>query len=312
MTRLVLVLLLVACSGAVSQAADDLFEARRWLMGTELRLVIAGVPAARAEEIAARGFAQVAAVEESLSIWIADSALSRLNASGGRRVRVSDELAAYVERALEDHARTEGAFDPSVGTWRDPSPGWSRPMIGMQRVRVEREGESAFVTLPFAGFALDSGGNGKGIAVDRLVVALRRAGVESALVDFGGSSWYGLGRPPEGEAWIVQVPDPGSPIPHAVRLRDRALSVSSSMQSDVDESGAVITRPHIFDPRTGAAIEVPRIAVVTSRSAEDAEVLSTALIVEGEPGLRWLARYPGCEGTLLQPDSTATTTVDVD
>ena len=305
MSRLVLALALVLFAAPEACAGEALFEARRWLMGTELRLVLADAPADSAALIAERCFAQVAALEESLSTWIATSALSRLNASGGRRVRVSAALAAYLRRCLDDHERTEGAFDPSVGSWRGLEPNAERPSIGMQRVLLESEGGLDWVTLPHAGFALDPGGNGKGIAVDAMVEELRRSGVASALVDFGGSSWFGLGAPPAGEAWIVQVPDPTRSQAHEVRLRDLALSVSSSMLTDLSEpteSGerdATGPRPHIFDPRTGAAITVARVAVVTSPSAEDAEVLSTALIVEGRAGLRWLPRYGGARGFVL-------------
>lgn len=304
MSRWLVALALMLGGATQANAGDDLFEARRWLMGTELRLVIAQAPDERAVEIAERCFARVAAIEESLSTWIASSPLSRLNASAGQRVRASASLAAFVQRCIDDHVRTDGAFDPSVGTWRGLDASASRPKIGMQRVVIERVGEEHWITLPFAGFALDSGGNGKGIAVDAMVAELRRGGVTSALIDFGGSSWYGLGAPPAADQWVVQVPGPAGFAPREVRLHDRALSVSSSIQTDTDEIGVEIERPHIFDPRTGVAIVTPRVAVVTSRSAEDAEVLSTALIVEGAAGLRWVERYEAAHAFVMEADGS--------
>lgn len=285
-------------------AGEDLFEARRWLMGTEFRLVIAHAPDERAVEIAERCFARVAAIEESLSTWIPASPLSRLNASGGQRVRASAYLAAFVERCIEDHVRTDGAFDPSVGTWRGLEATAPHPEIGMQRVVVERDGEEHWITLPSAGFALDSGGNGKGIAVDAVVAELRRGGVTSALIDFGGSSWFGLGGPPAAQDWIVRVPGLAGSAPREVRLHDRALSVSSSIQTDTGETGEQIERPHIFDPRTGAVIVTPRTAAVTSPSAEDAEVLSTALIVGGTAGLRWVERYAAAHAFVMEAEDS--------
>lgn len=293
-TTLVLLALVTLSASSLANGTDeDLHVARRWLMGTEMRLVIGGAHDG-AEDVAERCFALVADLEDSLSTWIPESPLSRINARAGETVVVSDMIADYLERCLEDHRRTEGAFDPSVGTWRGIGDPAQRPRIGLDRVEVERTAEGNRVRLPFAGFALDSGGNGKGIAVDRVVEELRRSGVRSALVDFGGSSWYGLGAPPDGEAWIVTVPGPGSV--RDVRLRDRALSVSATHLDDADGS----RRVHIFDPRTGAAIEVERVAIVTSPSAEDAEVLSTALVVDGQKGLRVLERYDDAEGVVLE------------
>jgi FAD:protein FMN transferase len=292
-TLILLALVTFTSSGLANGTGEDLHVARRWLMGTEMRLVIVGAHA-RAEDVAERCFALVADLEESLSTWIPESPLSRINARAGERVVVSDMIADYLDRCLEDHRRTEGAFDPSVGTWRGIDDPAQRPRIGLDRIEVERTAEGNRVRLPFAGFALDSGGNGKGIAVDRVVEELRRSGVHTALVDFGGSSWYGLGAPPDGEAWIVTVPVPGSA--RDVRLRDRALSVSATHLDDADGS----RRVHIFDPRTGTAIEVERVAIVTSPSAEDAEVLSTVLVVDGEKGLHVLERYEAAEGIVLE------------
>ena len=303
MVRVIVALAAVLLPGMTeADTADDVFVARRWLMGTELRLVIMG-DGARATQIAERCFALVAGTEASLSTWIDGSPLSRLNAHAGRQMRISPDMAAYLERCIEDHRRTRGAFDPSVGSWRELEAGTRPVTIGMDRIEIERTAGAIWVRFPSAGFALDSGGNGKGIAVDRVVRELRSSGVEAALVDFGGSSWYGLGKPPDAEFWTVTLPALREGAPHSIPLRDRALSVSATFLEDlheIDASSSGTMRAHIFDPRTGEAVLVPRLAAITSPSAEDAEVLSTALVVEGEAGLGFLELYRGAEALVFE------------
>jgi thiamine biosynthesis lipoprotein len=257
----------------------------QWVMGTELRIVIVGDDApALLDEC----FAIAHGAERVLSRWDPQAELARLNAAAGAETEVSAELFAWLERCARDHRRTGGAFDPTVGTWiLDPE---SRMEIGMGRVEL---GPGRHVRLP-AGFALDSGGDGKGVAVDLIVARLREAGVE-ALVSFGGSSIYGLGAGP-GEGWTLGVADVEGNVLGTVRLEDAGLSVSHSIQIDHLADGRNEHRPHIYDPATGELVTEARTAVVWSTSATEAEVLSTALIVRGDLGL--LEEFPGARAVI--------------
>ena len=295
---LAIALLTAAMPGPGARAADDLHEQRRWLMGTEFRLVLVGAGDA-APRIAERVFADVTAVEESLSIWDPATPLSRLNRAAPKAVRISDFLAGWIERCRADHERTDGAFDPSVGSWRGLDSDAPRLPIGMDRVEIRRSDQGITARLPRQGFALDSGGNGKGLAVDRAVAILREEGVRAALIDFGGSSWYGLGRPPEGSSWEVLVPGVDGRPAGRVALADAALSVSDARQRDRDASGREVVRWHIVDPRTGEPVRIARVAVVRAPSAVDAEVLSTALVVDGRAAADAFAHYEGALGFLL-------------
>lgn len=272
-------------------ARAELVERSQWVMGTELRIVVEGEVTGDLFEDC---FAIAHETERVLSRWDPQAELARLNASAGSRVEVSPELFAWLERAARDHRRTAGAFDPTVGSWiLDPE---NRIEIGMDRVQL---GPGRRVRLP-AGFALDSGGDGKGVAVDLVVARLREAGVE-ALVSFGGSSTYGVGDGPDGEGWKLGVADVEGAWIGTVALVDAGLSVSHSIQVDQLADGRNEVRPHIFDPATGELVTARRTAVVWSASATEAEVLSTALIVRGD--LELLAEFPGAKA-LVTPSST--------
>ena len=106
-----------------------------------------------------------------------------LNASAGREVEVSPQLFAWLQRSARDSRRTEGAFDPSVGTWiLDP---YGDVEIGMERIL--RDASRRTVILP-EGMALDSGGDGKGVAVDLIASHLRQAGAGDAAAS---GRWHG-------------------------------------------------------------------------------------------------------------------------
>lgn len=273
-------------------ARAEVAERSQWVMGTELRLVLVG---AANEELFGDCFEIARDCERVLSRWDAEAELARLNASAGTQVEVSEPLFAWLERCARDHRRTGGAFDPTVGTWiLDPE---SRVGIGMDRVQL---GPGRQVRLP-AGIALDSGGDGKGVAVDLVVARLRAAGAE-ALVNFGGSSTYGVGDGPDDLGWKLGVADVEGAWLGTVVLEDAGLSVSHSIQVDQLDDGRNEIRPHVFDPATGELITEARTAVVWSKSATEAEVLSTALIVRGD--LELLAEFPGAKA-FVSPSSSA-------
>jgi thiamine biosynthesis lipoprotein len=246
-------------------------------------------------------------VDELLSHYRPDSALSRLNRTAAHGPAVADpELFEFLDRCLRWSRESDGAFDVTVGplmkAWgffrgeeRVPAPGEleaALARVGYRLVLLDRATRS--VRFARAGVELDPGGIGKGYAVDRAVATLRAKGVSSALVSLGGSSVYGLGAPPDGEAWRVGIRDPLEPAREAlaVRLRDRALSVSGGYARSFVQDG--VSYSHIMDPRTGWPVQGVLSVAVLSDDATDGDALDDALFVQGlEPGRRFLARQSG-------------------
>jgi len=283
---------LFICIALPAQA--ELVEQSRWLMGTELRIVLEAGD--RSDDIVESMFREcfetVARCESVLSRFDPTAELARLNASAGHEVEVSAELFAWIGRCALDSRRTRGAFDPSVGTWiLDPR---SKLEVGMEKVMRDASRQAVF--LP-EGMALDSGGDGKGVAVDLIVARLKQEGYRG-LVSFGGSSSYGLGKGPEHDGWPLAVMDVKGRWIGTVILRDAALSISHSLLVEQLGDGRTKSRQHIYDPETGELIRRERTAIVRSPSATDAEVLSTALIVRGARGMDFVDQFPGSEALL--------------
>jgi thiamine biosynthesis lipoprotein len=236
-------------------------------MGTILEIDAIGPSPAVTERAVAAAFAAVEDVDRRLSNWRPDSELSRANADGsGGPIAVSPATWRSLSRAFDVARETEGAFDPTVGA------ATGARTIGWENVVLDSAG--CTLTFDVAGGAIDSGGFGKGEALDRAVVELRRRGVVAARLNFGGQISI-LGD----RFGSVSIAEPRAGSRRelcAFRVEDASVSTSG-----------VSERPgHVIDPRTGAEPLFAGSVTVVADNGLRADALSTALFVLGpEAGL---------------------------
>jgi len=278
-------LTLAGCGGRYTSRSSE-YKETRWVMGTYVSLVIADSGEAKPSAAARTAFEEIEHWDRLLNNYDETTPLSRINAAAPEWVEIPERLCWYLTRAREDSERTDGVFDLTAGS----------KIPGMEQIELDCKGLRA--RLP-EGMSLDPGGDGKGVALDAAIAVLRAQGVKSALFDFGGSSWVGIGKPKNGTAWLVRVDGVAEDSFVNVFLNDQALSVSSARRRLEDgKTGA----PHIVDPWTGGFVQERRVSAVVSTSATDAEVLSTALIVRGPVGFAWLDDFAGAEAWVLAED----------
>ena len=275
-------------------------------MGTTLRAEVAAPNRELALAAVQAAFDSVAVLESVLSTWRDDSEIERLNrARPGDGVAVSPTLARLLDEASRWAAATGGAFDPAVGALTDawdlrgrgrvPAPAaLARALAatGMaQFAMAGLDGPSATAARRSAAAWLDTGGFGKGAGLRAASTVLRRAGVVSASLNFGGQvALFGPG--PASGAWVVPVADPGERLTAVAALQVRDASVSTSAQSErfVEIDGR--RYGHILDPRTGRPVEAWGSVTVVASDAAVADMLSTALFVLGPvAGPRWASRH---------------------
>ena len=118
----------------------------------------------------AAAFERIAAIETSLSRFIATSAIARFNAApAGARITVDADAACVMAEADRLRCASEGLFDISLGTgpaaWR---------LVGRTLCKLD------------AAVTLDLGGIGKGFAVDAAIEALQQHGAVGGWVNAGG------------------------------------------------------------------------------------------------------------------------------
>lgn len=282
-------------------------------MGTDFTLYLYAPDSAAADREAERVFAIIDDTEQLLSNYRPDSELSRINREAGHHAVTTDpETVRFLSASLAWSARSEGAFDITVGRLMKA---WGffrssghvpteaelvpvRAVTGWQRVVLNAQTRSVRFTIN--GVELDPGGIGKGFAVDEAVSALRADHVAAALLSAGSSTLYGLGAPPGTSGWLVRVPDPlhaGESLA-TVRLRNTSLSPANCSEKHFVTDGHLYC--HIMDPRTLRPVEDRLQATAIVPSATDSDALSNAVFVLDHAGRARLMRsLPATDRALI-------------
>jgi thiamine biosynthesis lipoprotein len=278
----------------------------RHAMATRFEIVLHGENPARLRSAGEEALAEVERMEAQLSIYRPTSEIARVNAGAAREpVRVTPPVFRLLEQARRLHDESGGAFDitiaPLMRCWGFMDGGGSVPdpaeaarvrqQVGMRHVIFNEE--NLTVQFDCEGVMLDLGAIGKGYAIDQAAETLREAGVTSALLHGGTSTVYGLGKPPEDEAWKVAIESPpgddaGRQWLATVPLQDEALSVSAVWGKFFEHEGK--TFGHVLDPRTGQPVANAVLAAMVLPSATETDALSTALLVVGAEGHEKIAQ----------------------
>lgn len=292
-----------AAPGSATPAADSLWvERSAFVMGTALDARVEAPDRELGMAALEAVFAEVRRLEGVLSSWTTQSEIGRLNTEApGAPVPVSEELWELLREAAEWSERTSGAFDPGIGPLGDA---WDlrgdgrRPTPPQLATALEASGIGRWaidpgvpeITRPDTVAWLDSGGFGKGAALRSAAQVLRKLGIESAYLDFGGQV-LAIGRAPGGTpGWEIGVAHPTRRMESVARLRILEGSVATSSQSErfVEANGERFG--HVLDPRTGRPVPGGRSATVVARDPMVADIVSTALLVmDQEAAARWAA-----------------------
>jgi thiamine biosynthesis lipoprotein len=274
-----------------------------FLMGTTLRAEVTAAERLAALAAIQQAFDTVAQLEGVLSTWREDSEIGRLNrAVPGEPVPLSTLLATLLLEASYWSRETGGAFDPGVGALVDAWDlrGRGRIPLGTALVKARAATGLAQFTLAASSNSatrrssaawLDTGGFGKGVALRGAVAVLRRNGIASGSLNFGGQvSVFGEG--PDAGGWLVPVAHPARRDTPVATLRVRDVSVSTSAQSEhyIDVGGRRFG--HILDPRSGRPVPSWGSVTVVAADPAIADMLSTALFVLGpEEGATWARKH---------------------
>lgn len=275
-------------------------------LGTKVSLLVLDHDAARAKNALADALAEVQGVDKLMSLYRDDSQVVALNRAG--EVLAPDARLVEVLRYSQDLAdRAGGAFDvtvqplwdaftqakargglPSADAVRDAGAlvGWRDLDVSDEAVRLRRPGMA--VTL---------NGVAQGYAADRALLAIRRHGIEHALIDAG--EFDTLGRKQNDKPWVLGVQDPRESEKLAARLGvdGRALATSGDYETWFTPD---FVNHHIFDPKTGhSPLELASTSVLAP-TALQADGLSTAFMVLGaERSLALAATLPGVDALLI-------------
>jgi thiamine biosynthesis lipoprotein ApbE len=255
-------------------------------MGTMLSVSLCRIDTQGTQHIFDRIFKKVEEVEEHISEWRPSSEVSRIVASAGIRAeKISADTERFLRRSLLMWRETDGFFDITYRTAR----GTNSKADDKRSSRSPILLDAGRAFLREEGAIIDTGGIGKGFALDELVPIVIELGISCALFDFGGSSFLAIGSPEHAEGWRLVGEDSGQ---RPIFLRDKAASTSSSLAIADSPSQS---HPHIVDPKTNKTVNTPRQATILCDSAAIADALSTYSIVVGEKKAEAVVKKLSCE-----------------
>lgn len=263
------------------------------------------------EVAAEKAIERVRNIHEDYSAYLATSQVGRINASpAGEAIPVSEECFSLLARAVELSKVTHGAFDitvkPVMDLWdfskaprvpEDADLHAALALVDYQNLVLNAVDKT--VTKRKPDVKIDLGGIAKGYAADCAVDVLLEAGVESAILDFGGNV-VTIGERPLGLFDRIRTGSKTKPFTVGIQSPTEvrgtvaatvtaehspcAVVTSGGYERSFSENGK--TYHHIINPKTGKQPENGILSVtVVSQNSTTADALSTALFVLGEDGI---------------------------
>jgi FAD:protein FMN transferase len=282
-------------------------------MGTVISLLLPTEHLQRGEEIVRTLFTDW---EQTLSRFLPESELSRLNRLAGTSVIVSELLFTVMCHALAAAQVTDGLYDPTLlnqlmqlGYDRSfeqlltTQPASQHPNAhGGKWRNIRIEHAARLVKLP-PEVNVEFGGIAKGMAVDAALEALRQENIATALVDAGGDLAV-LGVPLQEQQWPIEIQ--GKICSWVIPLHRGALATSGVAHRRWQQ-GAYM-RHHLIDPRTGLPAQSGLWSVtVAAALCRQAEVAAkVAFLLGTERGSDFLQRH-SLAGLFVREDGTWTT-----
>jgi thiamine biosynthesis lipoprotein len=280
-------------------------------MGTNVHFVAysnAQVSVAQIKIAMSAALTEMRRLEGLMSEWRDDSEVGKINLSPDQWVSVGPETYSVISRALEEGKASGGAFDITFqamsGVWKFGGAADAQPKIPSKSeiLRLKKLVDYRVVQLDPAQHAvripkdhkIGLGGIAKGYIVDRAADILRKANIQSFLVQAGGDL-FGSGRKPDGSAWVTGIRDPRGPEGRffaSIELTDHAFSTAG----DYARSYVIGNRRyhHIIDPHTGYPATASRSVTVWADDATTADAVDDAVFILGpEAGLKLVEATPG-------------------
>lgn len=271
----------------------------REVFGATLSVTVMHGDPLRARDAISAALQAAQDMERLTALHDSGSAVSRLNRDGGL-AHPDAQLVAMLSQACALSELTGGAFDvtvqPLLQVFEDAqrwstlpeqhrldealaAVSWRRLAFGREAVRFLR-----------LGMALTLDGLAPGYAADMALAALRRHGVQDALIDMGAIAG-GSGTPAddagEGLTWTAGLRDSGGTPFAMASLRNRCMA--TALAGSPGNGGAV-------NPVTGEAAEDLARVTVLAPLGLLADGLSTAFMVMGAKKAHALAaRLPGID-----------------
>jgi len=276
----------------------------RLMMGTFAAITVIGPSRDEADDAISLAFDEM---ERSARLFDRHQEISPIGTLNreGRAADLEPEVTALLERSLQLNRVTRGAFDitvkPVVDLYqhtfasRQAPPGDERVAAVLDLVdsgAVRMQGRTVRFAREGMGVTLD--GIAKGYAIDCGMKALKRRGIQHALINAGGDIRTMGGRGPH-RPWrvAVQNPDREGLALQTFTMKDGAAATSGNYEVYFDKEKVY---HHLIHPGSARPARGSRSVTVLAADATLADALSTAVFVAGpRDGKGLMETLPGAE-----------------
>ena len=263
---------------------------KKYIMGTVFEIAAYDQSPEHASNAIEKAFQEIVRIDDLLSNYKPDSALSNLNRSAHFHAeKVPPDLYRVIDQSMHFSRLSDGKFDisiaPLVDLWKaalrgegTPTPARQKEVrgcVGYEKIELTPPDQISFRS---SCLQLDLGAIGKGYAVDSAAEVLHSLGIRDALINAGGSTILAMGSPPHQTGWLVHLRDPSNKIDPQVMLKDESVSTSEQTAPSLlgnDSAG------HIIDPDTGMPLKTVFAVSAVSKTATVSDALSTTLLLLG-------------------------------
>lgn len=262
-------------------------------------------------ETANAAFKEIEKLEKSLSLYREDSDVSKINQNAGKgAVKVSSEVIDVVEAAIKIAKLSNSAFDPTIGSFKVwdfskesvqvPSKKEIQEKLSLVDYKaITLDKEKSLVGLKKKGMRLDLGGVAKGYIVGKAMDALKKNGMEWAIIRAGGDMMiYDKNNSNEPFTIGIQHPRIKDRLIGKLKVRNGAIATSGDYERFFIKNG--VRYHHIIDPKTGFPANKTQSVTIVSTDPTLADALSTAIFVMGpEKGMELVKKSAGVEAVIV-------------
>ena len=284
------------------------FQLNGQTMGTTFGITLVGPPPSlELSDLESAIYAELEAVELSMSTYIETSEISRFNRFGGSDwYEVSSALCSVVDTAINISRASGGAFDVTVGAivniWGFGPGIRSNTKPDQEQItsllsftgpdRIESDCMIPALRKTHGSVTIDLSAIAKGYAVDQVADLISNHGISNYLVEIGGEIRIS-GHNKDENAWSIAVESPilgARSVNSVIELTDTAVASSGDYRNQFEFGGVIYS--HTIDPRNGYPITHATSAVtVIKASAAQADAFATAFLVLGlDEGLKLAER----------------------
>jgi thiamine biosynthesis lipoprotein len=323
LTVLPLAVLLLLCSN-LPTAQAEMLQLSGKTMGTTYHISLdVSEPAVRESadetQLSRQIEDRLAEINSRMSTYDPQSELSRFNLHDGTDwFVVSGETALVVQRAIELHAASDGAFDvtvmPLVNLWgfgpqrtdsqHPPDEAEIRKAmenVGSQHLSVRMDPPA--LKKSKSGLQVDLSAIAKGYAVDAISRLLSEQDLRRHMVEIGGEVRVGM-RKSDGSLWRIGIEAPqigNRELSEIVELENIALASSGNYRNFIERDGKRFG--HTINPRTGHPAEVDILAAsILAEDCMTADAVATTCMVLGIERAKEFTKQQQCRALLFHED----------